>query len=542
MKLRPRFLAFALAAAPLPAPAVELSLSPAFGDHMVLQREKPVNVWGWADAGSDVSVSFSGQSVAATADAQGKWIATLAPLAASVEPRTLTVATGGRRLEIQDVLVGEVWLLGGQSNMEMPLWWRGESDGMMCAQDTRLVLGTDHPWLRLMTVPQDSRRQPQERFETGREDGDGVPGGQWFASQERHRAVSGFSALGYFMGVQLHEKLGVPVGLIDASWGGTIAAAWNSRASLDAIPGAAPMIKKKETDADAWTEDGARLQLETDLTKWQREADAAEAAGKNAPPKPEMKSDPARDRNFPAGPFHAMIWPLRHLSLRGVFFYQGENNYFDSEDPFQHTFPGVIQSWRATFGAPALPFCIFQVCGWENADILYLQTKLPILQEIQHRAHLAHAGTGFVVTLDYPHADIHPMVKRVIAERALRWARTEVYGEKGLTWGAPSIESSKRDGSRMILAFRTPSNEALLVRGEPSGLVIAGSDGKFVEAKAQVLNRTSLAVWSEKVPEPVTVRYAWSQRAICRLTTASGLPLGPFRTDTGDIPDSEILR
>jgi sialate O-acetylesterase len=142
--------------------------------------------------------------------------------------------------------------------------------------------------------------------------------------------------------------------------------------------------------------------------------------------------------------------------------------------------------------------------------------------------------------MDYPHTDIHPMVKRVIAERALRWARAEVYHEQGLTWGSPALESFKREGSQMILTFTTSANEALLVKGEPSGLVIAGSDGKFVEAKAKVINRTSLAVWSEKVPEPTMVRYAWSQRAICRLFSASGLPVGPFRTDDGEIPLSEI--
>jgi len=509
---------------------------------MVLQREKPVNVWGWAEAGKSITVGFAGHSKTVTARSDGTWTATLEALTASAEARELTATSGTETLRVKDVLVGEVWLLGGQSNMEMPLWWRGDSDGMVNAKDTRLVLGTDHPWLRVMTVPQRSTRQPQDSFPQDEVDGDGVPGGRWFVSESKHPAISGFSALGYFMGVQLHEKLGVPVGLIDTSWGGTIASAWNSRESLDAIPECAPMVRRKEDAGNAWTEAGAKKQLETDLAAWEQKSLAAKAAGKNPPGKPELKPDPGKDRNFPAGPFNGMIQPLRQLALRGVFFYQGENNYFDHEDPFSKTFPGVVRSWRHAFNAPDLPFCIFQICGWENADILYRQTKMPILQEAQHKAHLALAGTGFVVTLDYPHTDIHPMVKRVIAERALRWARAEVYGEQGLTWGSPALESFKRDGSRMILSFRTFGNEALLLKGEPSGLVIAGSDGKFVEAKAQVVNRTSIAVWSDKVPEPAMVRYAWSQRAVCRLFSASGLPVGPFRTDTGEIPAVEILQ
>ncbi len=520
--------------------AAELKLAAVFSDHMVLQRDKPIRIWGQAEAGAKVSVTFSGQSKASIAQANGSWLITLDPLPACEEPRVLVVSSAESELKISDVLVGEVWLLGGQSNMEMPLWWRGESDGMQNAKDTRLALGTRHPWLRVMTVPQSVAGRPQNDFTVGEKDGDGVETGRWFVSEEKHPAISGFSSLGYFMGVQLHEKLRVPIGLIDTSWGGTLASAWNSRESLNSIPEAGEMVRRKEAAAAAWTREGAQKQLEADVADWEIRVAAAKAQNKTLPGKPSIKPDPGQDRNFPAGPFNAMIWPLRQFTLRGVFFYQGENNFFDKEDPFSKTFPGVVQSWRKAFSSPELPFCIFQICGWGNVDLLYHQTKLPIIQESQHKAHLALPATGFVVTMDYPHADIHPMVKRVIAERALRWARAEVYNEQGLTWGSPALISFKRDGSQMLLNFTTSANEALLVKGEPSGLVIAGSDGKFVEAKAKVVNRTSLAVWSDKVPEPTMVRYAWSQRAICRLFTASGLPVGPFRTDDGEIPHSEI--
>ena len=180
----------------------------------------------------------------------------------------------------------------------------------------------------------------------------------------------------------------------------------------------------------------------------------------------------------------------------------------------------------------ALPFCIFQICGWGDVDSVYEPTKLPEIQEVQHDTHTAINNTGFVVTTDYPHVDIHPMVKRIIAERALRWARAEIYGEKWLTWGSPRLVNVQRNGSRMLLTFDTSENEALLIKGVPCGLVICGTDGRYVEAQAKVVNRISLEVWSDEVAEPMAVRYAWSQRAICRLYSASGLPLGPFRTDT----------
>jgi sialate O-acetylesterase len=229
-----------------------------------------------------------------------------------------------------------------------------------------------------------------------------------------------------------------------------------------------------------------------------------------------------------------MIWPLHQMALRGVFFYQGENNLFDKTDPFAQTFPAVVTSWRKAFGDDKLPFCIFQICGWgdqRDLSVYGRDDRRPVIQELQHRAHLALPHTGFVVTTDYPHGDIHPMVKRPIAERAVRWARAEVYGEKGVTWGSPAYQSTKREGHRLVLSFRIRGKEALTLTGEPAGFVIAGADGKFFEAKAQVVNRTSVAVWSDEVADPVYVRYAWSGMPFCHLVTESGLPVGVFRTD-----------
>lgn len=535
--LRNAFLLASLGA--LPTHAADLQLARVFSDHMVVQRGKPINIWGTAPPQAEVSVTFAGQRKTATADADGRWLLSLDPLAASSEPHRLTAEAAGSRVDIADVLIGEVWLLGGQSNMEMPLWWRGDADGMRNAEGTRLTLGTNHPWLRIMTVPQRVARQPQEdlpELPPDEVDGDGVPPGRWFVAADEHPAISGFSALGYFIAVQMHDTLGVPIGMIDTSFGGTVASAWNSRDSLDAIPEAAEMLRRKDAAAAAWSDAEAHRRLEIDLAAW--EVAVAEAKAQNRPPpgRPELQPDPAQDRNFPAGVFNAMIWPLRHMTIRGVFFYQGENNCFDQEDPFAKTFPGAVRSWRKAFATPDLPLCIFQISGWGVVDILHDAERQPFIQESQHRAHLDLPATGFVVTTDFPHADIHPMVKRVIAERALRWARAELYGDRGVTWRTPALESFRRDGARMILTFRTHGDEMLLVKGQPApaGLVIAGSDGAFVEANVQVRDRTSLIVWSDAVPEPVAVRYAWSSRGICRLYSASGLPVGPFRTDNGD--------
>ena len=519
------------------ASAADLRLASVFGDHMVLQREKPVAIWGRGEPGGSVTIRFAGQEKTVTAREDGTWLARLEPMPASHEPRELVVTGNGQTRKCTDVLMGEVWLLGGQSNMEMPLWWRG--DGKRNADGTRLVQDTDHPWLRCLLMPQRAFASRQEGFPQDTRRGE-ANAGQWFASRSSDPNISSFSALGYFIALGLHEKLGVPIGMVDASWGGTIASAWVDRETLNGIPEAAALIKARESAASDWSEEKARLQLDRELADWERRVAIAKAEKKGIPGKPQLRTDPRLDRNFPSGPFNGMIWPLRNMAVRGVFFYQGENNYFDQVDPFERTYPAVVTSWRKTFSEPDLPFCLFQICGWENKDMLYRQTKLPILQEQQHRAHLSLPRTGFVVTTDYPHTDIHPMRKRPIAERAIRWAAAEVYGDKKTTWGTPSFQSMRREGKRLILEFSMVGNERLELKKDPAGFVISEKGGKFLEAKAEILDAKTVAVWNDTVARPWAVRYAWSQRAICGLYTSSGLPVGPFRTDTGPIPPKEI--
>lgn len=522
----------------VPCLGAELQVAAVFGDHMVLQRDKPICLWGRAGANATVSARFANQEQSTRADANGNWKLHLPSMPGNAQGQDLVVTSNEQTVTLSDVLVGEVWLLGGQSNMEMPLWWR--ADGKQSAEGTRLVLEADHPWLRVMTVTQAASRQPQEWLGDGVRDGDDVQTLQWRESKSKDHAISGFSALGYYIALQLHEQTGVPIGLIDTSWGGTIAASWNSRESLESIPEAKKLLDLRDAAADAWSEAGAREKLRVEMEAWEKLAAEAKAANKPAPPRPTLQPDPALDRGFPAGPFHAMIWPLRHMTLRGVFFYQGENNFFDRVDPFVKTYPGVVRSWRRAFGDDSLPFCLFQISGWDQFDRLYWQTRMPLIQSDQLAAHLSLPDTGFVVTSDYPHADIHPMRKRPIAERAVRWARNMVYGQPAVTWGTPVLESARVEGARMRLRFQVRKNEALKITGTPAGFVIAGADRKFVEAKAELVAPDTIEVWSDQVTEPAAVRYAWSQRGIFRVYTESGLPLGPFRTDDWVIPESEI--
>jgi sialate O-acetylesterase len=536
-----RCLPFVLAAMTLtlmacPARAAELKLSHVFGDHMVLQREKPVKVWGWAEQGTTVMVEFAGQKRTATATDKGDWLVTLDPLPASAAPRELVVSASGsaaQTIKCADVLVGDVWLLGGQSNMQMPLWRR--SDGFDLAK-------ADFPLVRLMTVPESARPVAQDDIASGVAAFRDEVWGTWFVCKPGAASAT-FSALGFFIGQRLQEKLGIPIGLVDASWGGTLASAWVPRAALEAIPEARAMLKEKDAAAAAWSAVGGRTQFTTAPAN--QEASAAKAKKQPAAGKSKLKTDPTQERNFPSASFNGMIYPLRHLAIRGVFFYQGENNCISDTDLFPQTYTAVVNSWRAVFEDRKLPFCLFQIAGWGPKLELNLEpkinvaaTKAPLIQEAQLQIQMALPNTGFVVTTDHAHTDIHPLAKQPIAERAVRWALAEVYGQPGITWGTPVYQSMKRDGKRLILNFRTPGKQALKITGEPAGFVIAGKDGKFVAARAEVVERTSVAVWSDQVADPVAVRYAWSRRPICHLYTESGLPAGPFRTDDKLVPSA----
>ncbi|WP_372808961.1 sialate O-acetylesterase, partial [Pontiella sp.] len=273
--------------------------------------------------------------------------------------------------------------------------------------------------------------------------------------------------------------------------------------------------------------------------------------------------DPQFDKYHPAGCFNAMILPIRPLAIRGVMFFQGENNVFDQTRIFEPTFRGVIDSWRNAFGRQDLPFCMFQIAGWGPKYTELGDTKIVHIQEAQKAVHLSRPDTGFVVTADHTHSDIHPLRKKPLADRAVRWALAEVYGQKDVTWGDPVVAGTERKGGRILLHFRTPGGEKLHLRSMPMGFVlgedgtsaavetsarnpempvaelptgfaIAGNDRKFVPAQAEVVDGTTVAVWADSVSEPAAVRYAWSPRGFFTLYTESGLPAGPFRTDDWD--------
>ena len=465
-----------------------LHFSRLFNEHMVLQREKPLKVWGWADAGAEVTVFFAGQTSTAKADRDGRWVAQFQPMDASAEGRELVASSGPSKVAIKDVLVGEVWLLGGQSNMSMPLWVR--ADGLDKARaeanpqyrairciSTLHGEWADPPYHKLDWM----QKEPQKELPFIRE---------WvvFGPDSLNLHAKPFSAFGFFFAKNLYDQLKVPIGLVDTSVGGTLAHYWAPADAQQEIADLAPFFKEP-----IWS---------------------------------------------PGCLFNTTVWPIRDLSFRGAVFYLGENNSMTKPlSIFEPTYRAVIATWRKTFGQPDMPFCMIQTASCGRGKTVYGPGASNLVQEAQLRIHRSTPNTGLVVTTDEVHADLHIIRKQSHGERAMRWAMAEVYakdlprGRKPPTWGSPVVKSTETKDHRLLLHFDTMRGEALKLTGTPAGFVVAGADQKFYEAQAELVEKTSVAVWSDKVAKPVAVRFAWSGVPYLNLWTESGLPVSPFRTD-----------
>jgi len=513
-----------------------------FGDNMVVQRDKPVRIWGWAAKGETVTVTFAGQRKIATAGADGRWTVHLDPMKASATGRLLAIQSsiGNRKLKIDNVLVGDVWVLGGQSNMEAAL--RNIRDGDL------EVLSADQPTIRLMTVPLRANPAPLDDFPRIDEYN------SWSKVTERKgdwqvctpKTVQLFSAVGYVFGRRIHQVTKVPVGLIDTSWGGTTVEAWISRDTLRKIPRAAALLKQWDDQIAAYD---PKQSLAEQIRRWESRAKRLKAAGKPPGPRPtEPRPSPAVNRNNPGAAYNAIIAPMAGLSVKGALFYQGINNAVGGARPtlYAKTYAALIPEWRRAFGDPKLPFGICQMVSWgfppkiENTEKAMVSAA-PYIRESQLAAHKAHPDTGFVVACDLGHIQMHSPFKTPLGERLARWALATQYGVK-VTYRTPLYQSMKTDGKEITVSFDVPIHPIHGGRAEIKGFAIAGADGHFWPATAFMTSANTVKVWSDFVAKPVAVRYAWATHPFGTLVGAgsSGLPAAPFRTDTMAWPDTPL--
>jgi sialate O-acetylesterase len=486
----------------------DVRLPAVFNHHMVLQQGLPVPVWGTAEPGEKVKVAFAGQELSAQAGADGRWKATLAPMGASGKPSTLAV-TGKNVVAFTNVVVGEVWICSGQSNMAF------KGAGVKDAE--KEVPAANWPLIRLFNVAL------AEASERPRED----VVGSW--RECTPRAMSDFSGVGYFFGRELHRKLGVPVGLIDSARGGTSIEAWTRLARIEADPELRGGVDAYDARKDPEAE---KRHYEVLLAKWEARAREAKAAGRPEPAKP-RRVDPVTAPSRPGNLWAEMIAPLVPFAIRGVTWYQGEGNATRAER-YARLFPVMIRDWREQWGQGDFPFLFVQIASVSDRFDHPTDHSWARLREAQLKT-LGVSNTGMAVTVDIDNgnrsAPIHPADKKEVGRRLAAWALHDVYGKKEVVPSGPLFASMKVEGDRVRVAF-THVDGGLVARGEGGikGFALAGEDRRFAWAEARIEGET-VVLDSPQVKAPVAVRYGWAGNPEVSLDNAAGLPASPFRTD-----------
>jgi sialate O-acetylesterase len=497
--------------------SADVSLNAMFGDHMVLQQGIRNRIWGRADAGEQVTVTLGGQSHTATAGPDGAWHVMLDPVTAYGGPHTLTVK-GKNTLTFNDVLIGEVWICSGQSNMQ---WSVNQSN------DADLEKATaSYPQIRCISVPQVGTQDPQWTFS-----------GSWQACSPE--TVGEFSAVGFYFGRQLHQTLGVPVGLIDNAWGGSAAEAWVRRDRLAGHPTLRAIHERWEGMEAGY--EAEKAAYDASVKKWEEAAAKAKADGTQPPARPNPGANPEgrmRGNARPGNIHSGVLTPSIGYGIRGVIWYQGESNASRAYQ-YRELFPLMIASWREEWNLADnrdFPFYWVQLADFKAVKPDPAESDWAELREAQTMTLDALPNTGEAVIIDLGEGkDIHPKNKQDVAKRLARWALAETYGRSGVACRSPRYASMERSGGGIVLSFANVEPAKAAWRpfdvAEPVGFTIAGADRAFVPAVAKIMDDGRIEVSSPAVAEPVAVRYAWADNPVCNMYSAAGLPLTPFRTD-----------
>jgi sialate O-acetylesterase len=407
---------------------------------------------------------------------------------------------------LKNVLVGEVWVCSGQSNMEMALRSTFEAE--------QAIKASKDPSLRLYTVQKKVSMTPLTS----------VPGSpKWVEAAPE--TTPNFSAVAYYFGKHLRETRKVPIGLIHTSWGGTPAEAWTSREALDAEPSLRYYHENLSKAIKNYDPDKAKEQYREALKKWEAAAAEAKAAGKQPPRRPFQPQAPGTSPFMPSGLYNAMIAPLIPYGIAGAIWYQGESNAGKAYE-YRTLFADMIKDWRQHWGQGDFPFLFVQLAPFEAGPQTW-----PELREAQLLT-LSLPKTGMAVITDVGEArDIHPKKKEPVGTRLALAARAIAYGEQ-IEYSGPVYESMTTQGERIVLKFGHAGG-GLEARGDKlTGFTVAGDDQKFVEAQAEITGTDTVAVHADGVAKPVAVRFGWSNNPQVNLWNKAGLPATPFRTDS----------
>ncbi len=502
-----------LAALAISSPALraEITLAPLFQDGAVLQRDKAAPVWGKATPGKEVTITFAGQTKTATADTGGRWIVSLDPLSASAEGRTLSATEAGLPAkEVKDILVGEVWLCSGQSNME----WTISST---TAENQAVAAKGPVPSMRLFQVPKLVSNKRQETVKA-----------KWVPATPD--TAKSFSAVGYFFGKMLAEELKVPVGMIHSSWGGSRIEPWWADEGLAETPELAGLYKTRITKQPGFPEYDLPFKNHvTAVRAWTEEAEKAIAAGQPVPDMPPAPELLKAGSGAETGTYQAMIHPLVPYALRGFLWYQGESNSYEGMD-YVAKQKALLAGWRKQFRAPDAPFLYVQI-----APYFYNEGSKENIPKFwcAQQAFLKVPHSGMAVTNDIGNPkDIHPKEKMEVARRLFLWAMADTYGKKDTVYSGPLFKGYKVTEKGIEINFDHTGGGLASRDGKPlSWFEIAGADNQFKPATATIsADGKTLLVTSPDVAKPDRVRYAWDQIAEPNLMNKEGLPAGAFHT------------
>lgn len=491
-------------------PMLRATVQPAspFGDHMVLQRQVLVPVWGTAQAGERVTVRFGAQRKSVRAGSDGKWRVALDRLPASATPATfiITGSATQHRIEFTDVLVGEVWLASGQSNMVFTIS-RSRYDWAGVLNEEQEIAAADYPQIRMFTGDPVRAAQPQAR----------VPG-QWLVTSPA--SVAGFSAVGYFFAQELQQRIKVPIGIIVLAYGASTAEAWIGRGTMAADPKLTPLLDRFDEQVRNYTPAS-----EDQIQRWQEASDKARVAGERPPNRPHP--DPVQDQHNATVLFNGMINPVVPYAIRGVIWYQGESIVGGASGRalYPHVQGTLVRDWRRLWNNEKLYFYICQLAGQDASS------NSPDVREAQATI-LDLPHTGMVVTIDIGEAhDVHPHNKKDVGDRLARIALANVYGAD-VEFSGPRYESMTVEGFAVRLKFSHTRGGLIAKGGGPlRGFEIAGAEGKYVPAEARIDGDT-VVVSSSEVRAPAAARYAWQNFPDgCNLFNGAMLPAAPLRTD-----------
>ena len=489
----------------------ELSLPAIFSDNMVLQQNLANPIWGWDTPGKEITVTFAGQTKSAKAAADGKWSVKLDPVPANAKPAAISIIGTNSRI-LKNVLVGEVWICSGQSNMQWSVQQSTDAD--------LEIMTANYPLIRLISVPQVGTQEPQKTFN-----------GEW--KECSPATVPGFSAVGFYYGRLLHQMLGVPVGLINNAWGGSAAEAWVRRDVLEKDERFKLLMENTRAKEADLNKPEAKTNWEKAMAAWTKRSDEAKKAGKPFTERaPQGPDGWLRGNARPGNIYNGVLLPTIGYGIKGAIWYQGESNAGRAYE-YASLFPRMITHWREEWKQGDFPFYWVQLADFKTEQPLPGDPDWAELRESQTKTITAVKNGGQAVIIDLGEGkDIHPKNKRDVAERLARWALVKDYGMK-LPYRSPEYKSVTFNADKAVITVDTfGSALSTFDVAEGKGFAICGEDKKWVWADAKLVGNDKIEVSGKGITKPVAVRYAWSDNPVCNVFSKDGLPLTPFRTDS----------